>query len=199
MMKNPNYCFCPGVDCPGFLCGGQGGATKKSTCGTCTKSFCFRCKAPWSRFHNCVTSTNLSVAIWSLARNIKRCPKCDIIIEKKGGCPHMTCMSCRHEFCWYCASDWDYNAFGCRGNKMYASFVCPVKGLVTSRWGWFGPDPITRTVTKTIVVGLGIAAVATGASLAAAALVTSPVTVPIAIAVKSLRDRMRRRRRGYFP
>lgn len=31
---------------------------------------------------------------------IKACPKCSVNIEKTGGCDHMTCSQCRHEFCW---------------------------------------------------------------------------------------------------
>eukprot|EP01017_Pseudomicrothorax_dubius_P014788 TRINITY_DN17318_c0_g1_i1.p1 TRINITY_DN17318_c0_g1~~TRINITY_DN17318_c0_g1_i1.p1 ORF type:complete len:241 (-),score=-11.81 TRINITY_DN17318_c0_g1_i1:38-760(-) len=32
----------------------------------------------------------------------KECPKCSISISKSGGCFHMTCRKCKHEFCWYC-------------------------------------------------------------------------------------------------
>ena len=29
-----------------------------------------------------------------------KCPKCDVPIFKNGGCAHMTCKSCKFEFCW---------------------------------------------------------------------------------------------------
>lgn len=35
-----------------------------------------------------------------------QCPKCHICIEKNGGCNHMQCYSCKHDFCWMCLGDW---------------------------------------------------------------------------------------------
>jgi len=30
----------------------------------------------------------------------RQCPKCDILIEKNGGCDHMYCTSCKTSYCW---------------------------------------------------------------------------------------------------
>ncbi|KAF7300136.1 RBR-type E3 ubiquitin transferase [Mycena kentingensis (nom. inval.)] len=38
--------------------------------------------------------------------NTKECPKCVSTIEKNGGCNHMTCRKCTHEFCWVCMGPW---------------------------------------------------------------------------------------------
>lgn len=38
--------------------------------------------------------------------NTQACPKCDSLIEKSGGCNHMTCKKCLYEFCWICLGEW---------------------------------------------------------------------------------------------
>ncbi|KIL57297.1 hypothetical protein M378DRAFT_171898, partial [Amanita muscaria Koide BX008] len=38
--------------------------------------------------------------------NTKECPNCQSTIEKNGGCNHMTCKKCKHEFCWVCMGSW---------------------------------------------------------------------------------------------
>ena len=34
------------------------------------------------------------------------CPGCRYMTEKDGGCKHMTCQKCRHEYCWTCRKAW---------------------------------------------------------------------------------------------
>uniref|UniRef100_A0A5F9CK12 RING-type domain-containing protein n=1 Tax=Oryctolagus cuniculus TaxID=9986 RepID=A0A5F9CK12_RABIT len=35
-----------------------------------------------------------------ISAHTKDCPKCNIRIEKNGGCNHMQCSKCKHDFCW---------------------------------------------------------------------------------------------------
>jgi ariadne-1 len=42
-----------------------------------------------------------------ISANTKECPKCNSTIEKNGGCNHMTCRKCKHEFCWMCMGPWN--------------------------------------------------------------------------------------------
>eukprot|EP00898_Chlorokybus_atmophyticus_P002061 jgi/Chlat1/2856/Chrsp194S03011 len=41
-----------------------------------------------------------------ISANTQDCPKCHSTIEKNGGCNHMTCRKCKHEFCWVCLETW---------------------------------------------------------------------------------------------
>ena len=34
------------------------------------------------------------------------CPKCGVMISKNGGCSHVGCSRCKHEFCWVCMGDY---------------------------------------------------------------------------------------------
>ncbi|KAL7541102.1 hypothetical protein ACHAXR_010627 [Thalassiosira sp. AJA248-18] len=36
----------------------------------------------------------------------KQCPNCSVMIELTHGCNHISCASCRHEFCFTCLSRW---------------------------------------------------------------------------------------------
>ncbi|KAF2454219.1 hypothetical protein BDY21DRAFT_291651, partial [Lineolata rhizophorae] len=42
----------------------------------------------------------------TIADTTKKCPNCNVSIEKNRGCEHMTCRQCRHEFCWHCSGNW---------------------------------------------------------------------------------------------
>jgi len=35
----------------------------------------------------------------------RKCPHCNVSIQKNGGCDHITCGKCSHEFCWICSQD----------------------------------------------------------------------------------------------
>ncbi|TVY73537.1 E3 ubiquitin-protein ligase dbl4, partial [Lachnellula suecica] len=109
--------WCPAPDCQNAIeCG-----IKKSdllrvvptvAC-DCKHRFCFGCiladhqPAPcdlvkmWLK--KCADDSE--TANW-ISANTKECPKCNSTIEKNGGCNHMTCRKCKHEFCWICMGLW---------------------------------------------------------------------------------------------
>jgi len=57
------------------------------------------------------------------------CPNCGVMIHKNGGCKHMQCVKCRHEFCWFCLGTYT----GYRHNpgmKTYCVLAGFMKGLI---------------------------------------------------------------------
>ncbi|KAI9735861.1 MAG: hypothetical protein M1834_001326 [Cirrosporium novae-zelandiae] len=79
----------------------------------CGHSFCFGCTlndhqpAPCSLVRQWLKKCedDSETANW-ISANTKECPKCSSTIEKNGGCNHMTCRKCKHEFCWMCMGIW---------------------------------------------------------------------------------------------
>ncbi|KAK0213098.1 hypothetical protein DFS33DRAFT_1249741 [Desarmillaria ectypa] len=39
---------------------------------------------------------------WKTEHGVKECPSCKAVIEKNGGCNHMTCARCHTHICWVC-------------------------------------------------------------------------------------------------
>lgn len=109
--------WCPSANCinaikiPSWM---KTQAVHESVRCSCGCWFCFECKAmshdpvpcslltDWEK----VKQEDFEVKTWIL-KNTKQCPKCFVNIEKKGGCMHMTCTKCKHEFCWICFGNWN--------------------------------------------------------------------------------------------
>ncbi|KAI1612501.1 ubiquitin-conjugating enzyme E2 [Exophiala viscosa] len=76
-------------------------------------SFCFGCTLADHRPAPCALvkkwmkkcEDDSETSNW-ISANTKECPKCNSTIEKNGGCNHMTCRKCKHEFCWMCMGPW---------------------------------------------------------------------------------------------
>lgn len=79
----------------------------------CKNRFCFGCILPDHQPAPCELvklwlkkcADDSETANW-ISAHTKECPKCNSTIEKNGGCNHMTCRKCRHEFCWMCMGLW---------------------------------------------------------------------------------------------
>jgi ariadne-1 len=79
----------------------------------CGHRFCFGCSlddhqpAPCELVKRWLKkcADDSETANW-ISANTKECPKCNSTIEKNGGCNHMTCRKCKHEFCWMCMGLW---------------------------------------------------------------------------------------------
>lgn len=133
--SNPNLKYCPYPSCtntvscpsasskaslttivPVVSCGARGiaGSSQGSSLGSKEHKFCFGC-AIESDHRPVVCGVaklwlkkcrdDSETANW-IKSNTKECPKCMSTIEKNGGCNHMTCKKCKHDFCWVCMGPW---------------------------------------------------------------------------------------------
>jgi ariadne-1 len=109
--------WCPAPDCVNAI---ECGIKKKDldkvvptvVC-DCKHRFCFGCiladhqPAPCELVKKWLKkcADDSETANW-ISANTKECPKCNSTIEKNGGCNHMTCRKCKHEFCWMCMGLW---------------------------------------------------------------------------------------------
>ncbi|KDQ06304.1 hypothetical protein BOTBODRAFT_121686 [Botryobasidium botryosum FD-172 SS1] len=74
----------------------------------CGGSWCKVCAQITSPFdlHSCSGADTGVLERMMAVRDWKRCPGCSIMVEKIGGCDHMTCpgRGCNTHFCWSCGS-----------------------------------------------------------------------------------------------
>nr|XP_006811619.1 PREDICTED: protein ariadne-2-like [Saccoglossus kowalevskii] len=104
--------FCPGPGCDIVLKAEQP-AAKRAICTKCNNSFCFKCKLHYHAPTECevikkwlTKCRDDSETANYISAHTKDCPKCSVCIEKNGGCNHMQCYKCKHDFCWMCLGDW---------------------------------------------------------------------------------------------
>lgn len=124
--------WCPSPGCDNAVCleAAFRAELRESVRCSCGSWFCFDCHEnshdpvpclmlkEWAA----VKADDLEAQEWILLHT-KPCPGCRISIEKQGGCMHMTCSKCRHEFCWVCMGNWG-RSHNCGNNPI----VPPVDG-----------------------------------------------------------------------
>lgn len=99
LINNPYVKFCPQPDCEGY---GMGNLNKKKlACNKCQFEYCFFCVEKWHGNTKCQKVIDEDFEKWATGHNVKFCPKCKRRVEKKGGCPNMSCI-CGHVWCWRC-------------------------------------------------------------------------------------------------
>lgn len=102
--------WCPNPGCGTAMIGDPSIPLMRCPKPDCHFSFCFNCKEKWHTDLTCEQyqawkkenqAGDARFVDW-VAKNTKPCAKCHVAIQKNGGCNHMTCANCRHQFCWLC-------------------------------------------------------------------------------------------------
>ena len=87
--------------------------------GRCGTMLCMQCKTSAHPGLTCQHNKGAKsvsdelVLKLALENSWKRCPSCETLIELRSGCNHMTCASCRHEFCYICLRQWNARSGQC--------------------------------------------------------------------------------------
>ena len=100
IMNDPNSKFCPIKGCDSY--GTRKDASEKYI--KCKKGhkFCFVCLKGWHGDEGCDKEIEKDFQLWKKDKVVKRCPNCEMWTEKNEGCNHMTCVSCKFQWCWLC-------------------------------------------------------------------------------------------------
>ena len=107
VQTNPKlYSYCPSPDCPMVYKVSEPDNAKPFTCPKCLRKTCTACRndahvgfescASWKEYND-----NSHVFEWARGKNVRECPKCNNLIEKNGGCMHVSC-NCGAHICWRC-------------------------------------------------------------------------------------------------
>lgn len=117
---NPCALWCPTPDCDTVLYIYE--PTTRINCSQCGVQLCARCRVAWHEGQTCEDYFDASYEDWSKGRSVQPCPRCRQCIEKEDGCNHITCIACRHQWCWVCRQPYSemhslsFNPFGCPGS-----------------------------------------------------------------------------------
>jgi RNA recognition motif-containing protein len=109
--RNPGkfkYCATPG--CPEMYSLESDSGDGIFRCPSCFVSVCVSCGEDHDGFsceewkiHQDPEAQERLLEGWAEgSKDVKKCPTCKILIEKNGGCNHMTCPKCNAHICWRC-------------------------------------------------------------------------------------------------
>ena len=102
VLSNQNLMFCPIVDCDGYGIRND----KDSRFCICNNNhkFCVKCKELWHKSGKCPKEEEIDKLFEQFTKkyNVKKCPNCQIVTLKRGGCNHITCTYCKKDWCWLC-------------------------------------------------------------------------------------------------
>jgi len=64
----------------------------------------YKCGEKWHENGKCKEEENIDKLFETYSRryNLKKCPYCNIVVFKNGGCNHIKCQYCGKDWCWLC-------------------------------------------------------------------------------------------------
>jgi len=94
---DPNFRRCLNPECDAGKVYGDGGTHPRITCEECGFAMCFTHRMPWHKRQSCAghdkkERRRLHHEEEKTAKKVKACPRCNVDLEKDGGCDHITCM-----------------------------------------------------------------------------------------------------------
>lgn len=147
----------------------KGAFSNSVTCSGCDLVYCFEhgtahagrsCRA-FTKQQKAEEAMN---AAFLRSEKVHSCPSCRSPIEKNGGCMHMTCSRCRHEFCWMCRLPYKqrYHSFlakqvCCPGSTHHWSRLVQPEGWTTRK--------LLAARTATVLLGPPLVTVGVGVAL----------------------------------
>jgi hypothetical protein len=117
IISDKNKKLCPKADCDSYL-----EKSSKSKYVQCENGhqFCYECLKPPHGKDPCDQNLEKQFMKWKKGKRVKRCPRCQMYTEKNEGCNHMTCVSCKYQWCWLCEGEYNYNHYSsgrCKGQQ----------------------------------------------------------------------------------
>jgi IBR domain/IBR domain, a half RING-finger domain len=135
LKNSPAVHYCPRPACGNVMvvvATGEDGAPQAAGCRMvcdrrgCGTVFCVECGLVWHQDQSCAEAAaalaqDPQMTRWYKKHDTRRCPACTAVLLKNGGCNHMTCGKCGHNFCWLCMGDYEeghYDRGGpCQGQQ----------------------------------------------------------------------------------
>ena len=117
ILKDKNKKICPNPDCDSFL--QKSNESKYVQCENGHK-YCYECLKPPHGNTSCDQKLEKQFMKWKKGKRVKRCPRCQMYTEKNEGCNHMTCISCKYQWCWLCEGEYRYGHYDsgkCKGQQ----------------------------------------------------------------------------------
>ena len=108
-VQGKKYKHCPKENCDEIVL--ENPKTKYVECAK-GHQFCFECLEKWHDKKKCNKNSETEKFYkWKNKKHTKECPNCFYVIEKNGGCNHMTCQHCKYQWCWICGGKYTYNHY----------------------------------------------------------------------------------------